>query len=162
MSKSPDLNRNYLLLIMAVQKTDLFFVVLKVPIIRAFFYVAAQCAGAIAGSAILRALSAERMEGVLGVVGLAEGVTPVQGLGIEFFLALILVIVVCGACDAAKPESKGVAPLIIGLAVTVGHLVGVRMIKFRSLEFHAKIIIVCYFYVYNFFYQFRFHELGQG
>ena len=68
------------------------------------------------------------MENVLGVVSLAEGVSPVQGLGIEFFLALILVLVVCGACDAAKPESKGIAPLIIGLAVTVGHLVGVRTI----------------------------------
>lgn len=66
------------------------------------------------------------MEVSLGVVSLADGVTPVQGLGIEFFLALILVMVVCGACDGAKPDSKGIAPLLIGLSVTVGHLVGVR------------------------------------
>ncbi|CAG5097263.1 Similar to AGAP008842: Aquaporin AQPAn.G (Anopheles gambiae) [Cotesia congregata] len=78
-----------------------------------------------AGSAMIRALSPETMEAFLGLVSLAPGVTPVQGLGVEFFLALILVIVVCGACDGAKPESKGIAPLIIGLAVTVGHIVGV-------------------------------------
>lgn len=96
--------------------------------IRAILYILAQSAGAIAGSAILRALSPEAMESSLGVVSLAPGVTPVQGLGIEFFLALILVLVVCGACDPAKPESKSLAPLIIGLAVTVGHLVGVSAI----------------------------------
>lgn len=85
----------------------------------------AQCAGAIAGSAILRALSADTMEESLGVVKLADGITPVQGFGVEFFLALILVLVVCGACDAAKPDSKGIAPLMIGLTVTVSHLIGV-------------------------------------
>ncbi|XP_076233012.1 aquaporin AQPAn.G isoform X2 [Calliopsis andreniformis] len=97
----------------------------KVPIIRGLLYVIAQSIGALAGSGVLRALSPERMEAALGVVRLSTGVTPVQGFGIEFFLALILVLVVCGACDAAKPHSKGMAPLIIGLAVTVGHLVGV-------------------------------------
>lgn len=97
----------------------------KVPIIRGILYVVAQCAGAIAGSAILRALSADTMENLLGVVKLSYGITPVQGLGVEFFLALILVLVVCGSCDAAKPDSKGVAPLIIGSAVTIGHIVGV-------------------------------------
>ncbi|XP_032677822.1 aquaporin AQPAn.G-like isoform X3 [Odontomachus brunneus] len=97
----------------------------KVPIIRGILYVLAQCAGAITGSAILRALSSDEMEMVLGVVSLSPGISPVQGFGVEFFLALILVLVVCGACDAAKPDSKGIAPLIIGLAVTVGHIVGV-------------------------------------
>ncbi|KAK0172398.1 hypothetical protein PV328_005720 [Microctonus aethiopoides] len=97
----------------------------KIPFIRAILYVIAQSAGAIAGSAVIRALSSETMESKLGLVSLAPGVTPVQGLGVEFFLALILVLVVCGACDDAKPESKGIAPLIIGLAVSVGHIVGV-------------------------------------
>lgn len=97
----------------------------KVPIVRGLLYVVAQCIGAIAGSGVLRALSPERMESVLGVVSLSTDVTPVQGFGIEFFLALILVFVVCGACDSAKNYSKGIAPLIIGLTVSVGHIVGV-------------------------------------
>ncbi|XP_011883199.1 PREDICTED: aquaporin AQPAn.G isoform X2 [Vollenhovia emeryi] len=97
----------------------------KVPIIRGVLYIVAQCAGAIAGSSILRALSPNRMDMFMGEVKLSEGVTPVQGFGVEFFLALILVLVVCGACDAAKPDSKGLAPLIIGLTVTVCHIVGI-------------------------------------
>ncbi|XP_006569283.1 aquaporin AQPAn.G isoform X3 [Apis mellifera] len=97
----------------------------KVPVIRGLLYVILQCIGAIAGSGILRALSPERMEHALGVVSLSPGVTPVQGFGIEFFLAFVLVLVVCGACDAAKPDSKGIAPLIIGLSVSVGHIIGV-------------------------------------
>ncbi|XP_018395012.1 PREDICTED: aquaporin AQPAn.G-like isoform X2 [Cyphomyrmex costatus] len=97
----------------------------KVPIIRGVLYVVAQCAGAIAGSAILRALSNDKLEDFLGVVELADGTTPVQGFGVEFFLALMLVLVVCGVCDAAKPDNKPITPLIIGVAVTVGHLVGI-------------------------------------
>lgn len=98
------------------------------PIIRCILYVVAQCVGAIAGSAILRALSAETMDNILGVVMLSYGISPIQGFGVEFFLALILVLVVCGACDAAKPDSKGIAPLMIGLAVTLGHIVGVSVL----------------------------------
>ncbi|XP_076755534.1 aquaporin AQPAn.G isoform X1 [Xylocopa sonorina] len=97
----------------------------KVPIIRGLLYVIFQCVGAIAGSGILRALSPERMEHVLGVVSLSPGVTPIQGFGIEFFLAFTLVLVVFGACDSAKPDSKGIAPLIIGLSVSLGHIIGV-------------------------------------
>lgn len=120
------------------------------PIIRGILYVIAQCSGAVAGSAILRALSAEKIQHIdyMGVVKLADGITPVQGLGVEFFLALILVLVVCGACDAAKPDSKGIAPLIIGLAVTVGHITGVSIVINRSfllvcvkLYFILKILI---------------------
>ncbi|XP_012238039.1 aquaporin AQPAn.G isoform X1 [Bombus impatiens] len=97
----------------------------KVPVIRGLLYVILQCIGAVAGSGILKALSPERMEHVLGVVSLSPGVTPVQGFGIEFFLAFALVLVVCGACDAAKPDSKGIAPLIIGFTVSVCHIVGI-------------------------------------
>ncbi|XP_043467840.1 aquaporin AQPAe.a isoform X3 [Leptopilina heterotoma] len=99
----------------------------KVPVIRAILYVISQCAGAIAGSAILRAFSDEGnfSENKLGAVGLNR-LTPIQGFGIEFFLCLILVMVVCGACDGGKPESKGVAPLIIGLTVSACHLIAVK------------------------------------
>ncbi|XP_076384462.1 aquaporin AQPAn.G isoform X3 [Megalopta genalis] len=97
----------------------------KISIIRGLLYVLVQSIGAIAGSGAIRALSPDTMENALGVVRLSKGVTSVQGFGIEFFLAFILVLVVCGACDAAKPHSQGIAPLVIGLAVTVGHLVGV-------------------------------------
>lgn len=99
----------------------------KVPVIRAILYIISQSAGAIAGSAVLRALSDEKnfSENKLGAVGITN-ITAVQGFGIEFFLCLILVMVVCGACDSGKPESKGIAPLIIGLTVAACHLIAVR------------------------------------
>ncbi|XP_048505669.1 aquaporin AQPAn.G isoform X2 [Athalia rosae] len=95
----------------------------KVPIIRAILYVIAQSVGAIAGSAIVKALSPGTM--AAGTVGLQGEVTVAQGLGTEFFLGLVLVLVVCGACDAAKPDSKGIIPIIIGFAITVGHFVAI-------------------------------------
>ena len=94
--------------------------------IRALLYVIAQSAGAIAGSAVLLALSSDDKS--LGEVFLKDNTTPVQGLLVEFMLAFILVFVVCGACDPGKPEAKSLAPLIIGLAVTVGHIVGVTFL----------------------------------
>ncbi|XP_044019802.1 aquaporin AQPAn.G-like isoform X2 [Aphidius gifuensis] len=97
----------------------------KISVVKGFLYVIAQCAGAIAGSGVLYTLSTDNTTSSIGVVSLVPGLVPFKGFAIEFFLALILVMVVCGACDPAKPESKGIAPLIIGLAVTVGHIVGI-------------------------------------
>lgn len=105
----------------------------QIPVIRALLYVVAQSGGAIAGSAVLRALSSPSNE-VLGAVFLKNGTDPSSGMGIEFFLAFILVLVVCGACDPGKPEAKPLAPLIIGLAVTVGHIVGVSFSFFARIE----------------------------
>ncbi|XP_031787718.1 aquaporin AQPAn.G isoform X1 [Nasonia vitripennis] len=98
----------------------------KIPVIRGLLYVISQCCGAIAGSAVLRALTSPEKEMVLGAVALKNGTDGAKGMGVEFFLAFILVLVVCGACDPGKPEAKPLAPLIIGLAVTVGHIVGIE------------------------------------
>lgn len=45
-----------------------------------------------------------------------------QALGFEFFLGFVLVFCVFGVCDENKPDSKYIAPLAIGLTVTLGHL----------------------------------------
>ncbi|KAI8429925.1 hypothetical protein MSG28_000395 [Choristoneura fumiferana] len=92
---------------------------------RAVLYVIAQCAGATAGSGLLKALTPDRAAGKLGVTALGTDVTPLQGFGIEFFLGFVLVFVVCGVCDPNKPDSKATAPLAIGLTVTLGHLLAV-------------------------------------
>lgn len=94
----------------------------KVSVIRAAMYVVAQCAGAVAGTAALKALLPEAYQGSLGMTGLKEHVQDMQGLGIEFFLGFILVLCVFGVCDENKPDSRFVAPLAIGLTVTLGHL----------------------------------------
>ncbi|CAH2068639.1 unnamed protein product, partial [Iphiclides podalirius] len=92
---------------------------------RAVLYVIVQCAGAAAGSGLLKAFTPDRAAGSLGVTGLGADVTQLQGFGIEFFLGFVLIFVVCGVCDANKPDSKATAPLAIGLTVTLGHLLAV-------------------------------------
>lgn len=94
----------------------------KVSVVRALLYVVAQCAGAVAGTASLKALLPEAYQNGLGNTGLKENVQDMQGLGIEFFLGFILVLCVFGVCDENKPDSRFVAPLAIGMTVTLGHL----------------------------------------
>ncbi|XP_072935990.1 aquaporin AQPAe.a [Epargyreus clarus] len=92
---------------------------------RAVLYVIVQCAGAAAGSSLLKAFTPDKVAGKLGVTGLGTDVTQLQGFGIEFFLGFVLVFVVCGVCDPNKADSKATAPLAIGLTVTLGHLLAV-------------------------------------
>ncbi|KAI5732386.1 aquaporin AQPAe.a [Diaphorina citri] len=97
----------------------------KVSIIRAVFYVVAQCIGAISGSLILKALTPADFQGNLGLTTLNKHLTPVQGMGIEFFLGFVLVLVIFGVCDGNKPHAKAPAALAIGLTVALGHLAAV-------------------------------------
>ncbi|XP_045455081.1 aquaporin AQPAe.a [Melitaea cinxia] len=97
----------------------------KIKPVRGVLYVIAQCAGAAAGSGLLKAFTPDPVAGNLGITGLGKNVTQLQGFGIEFFLGFVLVFVVCGVCDANKPDSKSTAPLAIGLTVTLGHLLAV-------------------------------------
>ena len=94
----------------------------KISFVRALFYILAQCAGAVAGVASLKVLLGSFPERGLGQTSLKEGIDIYQGLGFEFFLGFILVLCVFGVCDDNKPDSKFVAPLAIGLTVTLGHL----------------------------------------
>lgn len=68
----------------------------QVKLVRAILYIVAQCAGAAAGSGLLKAFTPERAAGKLGVTGLGTEVTSLQGFGIEFFLGFVLIFVVCG------------------------------------------------------------------
>jgi len=98
----------------------------KVSVIRAVFYIIAQCVGAAAGVASLQALIRDVPgdgPAKLGHTFLLEGkINEFQGLGFEFFLGFVLVLVVFGVTDENKPDSRFIAPLAIGLTVTLGHL----------------------------------------
>ncbi|CAH0559073.1 unnamed protein product [Brassicogethes aeneus] len=102
----------------------------NIKIIKGILYIIVQCLGALAGSGILKALIPEELqESGIGVTMVSSTLklTPIQGLGVEFFLGFILVLTVCGVCDPNRPEAKAAAGLAIGLAVAVGHLVGVQL-----------------------------------
>lgn len=95
----------------------------KISVVRTIFYILAQCAGAVSGTAALYVLLPNHDNGIGHTnIGADGGVSVFQGLGFEFFLGFILIFCVFGVCDENKPDSKYIAPLAIGLTVTLGHL----------------------------------------
>ncbi|XP_044259379.1 aquaporin AQPAn.G [Tribolium madens] len=94
----------------------------NIGIVKGILYIIVQCLGALAGSAVLKALTPEALHENLGNTQLGKGFTPIQGFGVEFFLGFVLILVICGVCDPNKPQAKPAATLAIGMAVAVGHL----------------------------------------
>ncbi|XP_044731083.1 aquaporin AQPAn.G [Chrysoperla carnea] len=97
----------------------------NIKVAKGILYIIVQCLGALAGSGLLKAITPEQYQLKLGKTGLGLDVSPVQGMGMEFFLGFILVLVVFGVCDKNRPEAKFAGPLAIGLTVTLGHLAAV-------------------------------------
>lgn len=74
----------------------------KISFLRAALYIVVQCCGAIAGTAAVLALLPHNLAD-FGDTKISAEITPVQGLGIEFFFGFILVFCVFGVCDENKP-----------------------------------------------------------
>merc|ERR1712027_240702 len=78
----------------------------NLSLLKFMMYVIAQCIGAVIGAAIL------------------YGVTPFGAMVMELLMSMLLVLVVyASAVDGGNKTSPMVAPLLIGLTVTVAHLV---------------------------------------
>jgi aquaporin Z len=94
-------------------------------------YVIAQLAGAIAGAGILFLIASGKagfsLSGGFASNGYAEhspgGYTIVAALVCEVVMTFFFLIVILGATDARAP--KGLAPIAIGLALTLIHLVSI-------------------------------------
>ena len=96
----------------------------KISVAKGSTYVAAQLVGAVIGALLLAAVVPNEMESHLGAHTLAPGVTLGMGVLMEIILTFVLVFVVFAA--AFDPKGAGnLAPMAIGLAVLVDHLVGV-------------------------------------
>ncbi|XP_064467234.1 aquaporin AQPAe.a-like [Ornithodoros turicata] len=96
-----------------------------VSILRAFFYICSQLIGGITGAAILRAVTPEDQQGILGGTKLADGVTPFQGVVVELMITFILVLTVFAVCDQNRLDILGSPPLAIGLSVGACHLMAI-------------------------------------
>ena len=96
----------------------------NLSLLKFVVYVISQCIGAVIGAAILFGVTPKAVRGSLGSNGLAEGVKPVAGMVMELLMTMVLVLVVyASAVDSANKTAPMVAPLLIGLTVTVAHLV---------------------------------------
>lgn len=103
-----------------------------VSVLRACFYIVAQCLGAIAGAAILLGLTPASVQNAAG--GFTLGMTSVnadlstgQALGVELLITFVLVWTVFGACDERREDVKGSVPLAIGLSITTCHLFAIPL-----------------------------------
>ncbi|KAL8292714.1 hypothetical protein RQP46_001326 [Phenoliferia psychrophenolica] len=96
---------------------------------RFFMVVPAQLVGAIAAAGLAKATSI----GPLNVAnGTADGVSDGQALSIELLTTMLLCFTVL-MCAAEKSKSTFLAPVVIGLAVFVGHLASVGINPARTL-----------------------------
>ena len=102
----------------------------KISIVRAILYVVAQMLGAIAGAGILYGVTPMAGSDGLGVNGLQGSVTAGQGFGVEFMITFVLVLTVMASTDTNRTDLKGSAPLTIGLAVVLGHLLAVSKLQY--------------------------------
>jgi MIP family channel proteins len=105
----------------------------NIKLVRAVVYIVAQLLGGIAGAGILTLIFPALGElgrnniGVnLGVPGLGPDVTQFGGVLLEAIMTFFLVLVIFGtAVDARGP--KAIAPLLIGLTITMDIIFGGRI-----------------------------------
>nr|AYH91719.1 aquaporin [Pomacea canaliculata] len=103
-------------------------VTLNISIVRTVLYIAAQVTGALIGGFLLKGLIPADMTKsnfTLGATMVDKGMTAGQGVGVEIILTFVLVIVIFGTTDPNRP-SFGSPSLLIGLTVTLLHLVGIK------------------------------------
>ncbi|XP_076674414.1 aquaporin AQPAn.G isoform X2 [Andrena cerasifolii] len=91
--------------------------------LKAISYIVCQCCGAIAGSAVLKALIPSAKG--LGATALGSSVGEGQGIFMEAIVTFLLLLVVHAVTDPKRSDTKGWAPMAIGLTITVAHMAAV-------------------------------------
>jgi aquaporin related protein len=95
-----------------------------ISILKALCYIVVQCIGGIAGAAVLKALTSGGNHVEVCVNGVNDPLAPVQALFMEAVITFVLVLTVEAVCDE-RNDIKGSAPLAVGLAVVIGHLIAI-------------------------------------
>lgn len=102
------------------------FFVGRISLWRGLMYIVAQFAGAIAASAILKAIVRGPYEGSLGATAVNPDISTAGAFFLEVIMTFLLVFVLFAT--ALDPSSKvgPMAPLAVGLCVLVDDLIGVQ------------------------------------
>ena len=101
----------------------------QISIIKAFFYVLAQCLGSTGGAAILTYVTPMDKRMFIGMTRIneGEGVTLGQGFVVEFVITFHLVLMVFATIDPRRMDVRGSAAVAIGFTVATGLLYGVSV-----------------------------------
>jgi aquaporin PIP len=102
----------------------------KISPLRLVAYTAAQCLGAICGAGMVRIMTPALFDKVDGGANeISPNANPTESYGVEFGCTFLLVFTVMAATDGVRakttPHINAIAPLVIGLAVTVAHFVAI-------------------------------------
>ncbi|XP_037704102.1 lens fiber major intrinsic protein [Choloepus didactylus] len=104
--------------------TFAFLVGSQMSLLRAFFYMAAQLLGAVAGAAVLYSVTPPAVRGNLALNTLHPGVNVGQATMVEIFLTLQFVLCIFATYDERRNGHLGSVALAVGFSVTLGHLFG--------------------------------------
>ncbi|XP_061835253.1 major intrinsic protein of lens fiber b [Nerophis lumbriciformis] len=96
----------------------------QLSLFRAFFYMVAQCLGAVAGAAVLYGVTPGNMRGNMALNALQPGVSLGMATTVEVFLTIQLVVCIFAVTDERRNGRLGSAALSIGFSVAIGHLMG--------------------------------------
>ncbi|KAM5179907.1 aquaporin-5-like [Mantella aurantiaca] len=102
-----------------------FFVGSQISIWRAIFYIIAQILGGLAGAGILYGVVPPAVRGNMAINALSNNTSPGLGLVVEIIITFQLVLCIFASTDARRSDNVGSPAISIGLAVTLGHLVGI-------------------------------------
>merc|ERR1711874_932249 len=95
----------------------------QLSVIKCGLYIVVQCIGAIVGAAILYGTTKEAKHETLGANEIGISVSPLGGMVMELIGAMVLVLVVYAtAVDKRNNSSPMLPPLLIGLTVSLAHL----------------------------------------
>ncbi|XP_020632415.1 aquaporin-5-like isoform X2 [Orbicella faveolata] len=91
----------------------------RVSMLKALFFIIAQCTGAICGAAIVYGITPSQSVGALGVTAPANDVTTAQAFVTELVLTYILVFAIFAVTDPSRGMTGYGVPLAIGITVFI-------------------------------------------
>lgn len=102
----------------------------EISILKSLLYVVFQCAGAIAGAALIRVALPRELQAsrTIGVTQINSEIDEAQGVLIECIITFLLVFIINAVSDDRRNDIRGSTGLAIGFAITIGHFAGVSFI----------------------------------